>query len=73
MTVGKHGQNSRDQLEFFKFGGMFKVLPFFSFGVFRFKMFLILFCDEQKAFEEGGELYGKNVYLFGCTEGKLFV
>jgi len=23
---------------------------------------------EQKAFEEGGELYGKKVYMFGCTE-----
>ena len=36
-------------------------------------MFLILFCDEQKAFEEGGELCGKKVYVFGCTEGNSFV
>ena len=26
-----------------------------------------LIC-EQRAFEEGGELYGKKVYMFGCTE-----
>jgi hypothetical protein len=25
---------------------------------------------EQKALEEGGELYGKTVYLFGSTERK---
>lgn len=24
----------------------------------------------QEAFEEGGELYNKKVYLFGCTERK---
>lgn len=24
----------------------------------------------QKAFEEGGALQGKKVYLFGCTERK---
>ena len=26
--------------------------------------------DEQKILEEGGELYGKTVYLFGGTERK---
>lgn len=24
----------------------------------------------QKEFEEGGKLWGKRVYLFGCTERK---
>ncbi|XP_059624366.1 protein HEAT INTOLERANT 4-like [Cornus florida] len=29
------------------------------------------FSNLEKAFEEGGELYGKTVYLFGCTEPQL--
>ncbi|KAG1342435.1 protein HEAT INTOLERANT 4 [Cocos nucifera] len=29
------------------------------------------FSNLEKAFEEGGELYGKKVYLFGCTEAQL--
>lgn len=29
------------------------------------------FSNLEKAFEEGGELYGKKVYLFGCTEPQL--
>eukprot|EP00252_Welwitschia_mirabilis_P011070 TRINITY_DN24894_c0_g5_i1.p1 TRINITY_DN24894_c0_g5~~TRINITY_DN24894_c0_g5_i1.p1 ORF type:complete len:360 (+),score=88.05 TRINITY_DN24894_c0_g5_i1:155-1234(+) len=29
------------------------------------------FSNLEKAFEEGGELYGKQVYLFGCTEPQL--
>ena len=28
------------------------------------------FVGEQKALEEGGELYGKTVYVFGSTEHK---
>ncbi|XP_052198074.1 protein HEAT INTOLERANT 4-like isoform X2 [Diospyros lotus] len=29
------------------------------------------FSNLEGAFEEGGELYGKKVYLFGCTEPQL--
>ncbi|XP_074371953.1 protein HEAT INTOLERANT 4-like [Apium graveolens] len=29
------------------------------------------FSNLENAFEEGGELYGKKVYLFGCTEPQL--
>lgn len=29
------------------------------------------FSNLEKAFEEGGELYGKTVYMFGCTEPQL--
>lgn len=29
------------------------------------------FSNLEKAFEEGGKLYGKKVYLFGCTEPQL--
>lgn len=29
------------------------------------------FSNLENAFEEGGELYGKQVYLFGCTEPQL--
>ncbi|KAJ6795275.1 uncharacterized protein M6B38_253615 [Iris pallida] len=29
------------------------------------------FSNLESAFEEGGELYGKKVYLFGCTEPQL--
>ncbi|KAB2005033.1 hypothetical protein ES319_D11G241800v1 [Gossypium barbadense] len=29
------------------------------------------FSNLEDAFEEGGELYGKKVYLFGCTEPQL--
>ncbi|KAH9312949.1 hypothetical protein KI387_027984, partial [Taxus chinensis] len=29
------------------------------------------FSNLKSAFEEGGVLYGKNVYLFGCTEPQL--
>ncbi|GLJ52088.1 hypothetical protein SUGI_1107780 [Cryptomeria japonica] len=29
------------------------------------------FSNLEKAFEENGELYGKKVYLFGCTEPQL--
>jgi hypothetical protein len=27
----------------------------------------------QEALEEGGKLYGKKVYVFGCTERKLLL
>jgi hypothetical protein len=30
----------------------------------------VVVVDEQKTLEEGGELYGKTVYLFGSTERK---
>ncbi|KAL3623712.1 hypothetical protein CASFOL_032528 [Castilleja foliolosa] len=29
------------------------------------------FCNLEDAFEEGGELHNKTVYLFGCTEPQL--
>ncbi|ONK65225.1 uncharacterized protein A4U43_C07F34960 [Asparagus officinalis] len=29
------------------------------------------FSNLEKVFEEGGELYGKTVYMFGCTEPQL--
>ena len=29
------------------------------------------FSNLEKAFEEGGKLYGKKVYLFGCSEPQL--
>lgn len=29
------------------------------------------FSNLENAFEEGGELYGKKVYLFGCTEAQM--
>lgn len=29
------------------------------------------FTNLENAFEEGGELYGKKVYLFGCTEPQM--
>ncbi|MQM20239.1 hypothetical protein Taro_053256 [Colocasia esculenta] len=31
------------------------------------------FTNLEDAFEEGGELHGKKVYLFGCTEPQLLV
>lgn len=31
------------------------------------------FSNLEKALDEGGELYGKKVYLFGCTEPQLLV
>ncbi|XP_078429631.1 protein HEAT INTOLERANT 4-like [Wolffia australiana] len=31
------------------------------------------FTNLEDAFEEGGELHGKRVYLFGCTEPQLLV
>lgn len=36
------------------------------------KSWLDFYCSlsGQDAFEEGGKLYGKKVYLFGCTERK---
>ncbi|RWW66674.1 hypothetical protein BHE74_00025953 [Ensete ventricosum] len=32
----------------------------------------IFLCGVKNAFEEGGELSGKTVYMFGSTEGKFF-
>ncbi|XP_073105550.1 protein HEAT INTOLERANT 4 [Elaeis guineensis] len=31
------------------------------------------FSNLERAFEEGGQLHGKKVYLFGCTEAQLLV
>eukprot|EP00249_Psilotum_nudum_P010271 c22438_g1_i1 orf=1-249(-) len=29
------------------------------------------FSNLERAFDEGGKLYGEKVYLFGCTEPQL--
>lgn len=44
----------------------------FVFGLFGFSShwYVWFIAGEQKALEEGGDLYGKTVYVFGSTERK---